>query len=224
MVCIVVARNGEGDAWVFGSLPEARVHPLPQMDDVYATSPEELAAQYGRSHVDSLLRFAEGRDRSRLVSEFETWRTRPAVSALPSDVAELLWNKVLGKAKKPPESSAEVIRIIAEDRVFREGKVLRSLFGPETRSVNQKAERTREMTDKTRASRIPGNSVITIATEEKKNPKRPGSNSETMFNIYKDGMTVDEAKKAGVSAAALAYDVEKGFITLEAGKEPAAAE
>lgn len=70
---------------------------------------------------------------------------------------------------------------------------------------------------KTRASKIADNSTITIATEEKKNPKRAGSKGAARFDLYKDGMTVAQAKEAGVTAADLAYDSGKGFITIAPG-------
>lgn len=55
------------------------------------------------------------------------------------------------------------------------------------------------------------------------NPKRPGSNAATRFAYYRDGMTVAEAKAAGVTASDVRYDTEHNFITLESAPVAAAA-
>jgi len=46
------------------------------------------------------------------------------------------------------------------------------------------------------------------------NPKKPGSAAADLFSKYADGMTVDEAMKAGITAEALAYDRKRGHVTL----------
>lgn len=49
----------------------------------------------------------------------------------------------------------------------------------------------------------------------KENPKREGSASYDRFEIYENGMTVDEFKEAGGTAADLRHDEEKGFISVK---------
>jgi hypothetical protein len=46
------------------------------------------------------------------------------------------------------------------------------------------------------------------------NPKKPGSAAADLFSKYVDGMTVDEAMKAGITAEALAYDRKAGFVSF----------
>jgi hypothetical protein len=62
--------------------------------------------------------------------------------------------------------------------------------------------------------RIDENCVITLVAEG--NPKRPGSNSNTRFELYRSGMTVKEAKAAGLRATDIMNDSNEdhGFITL----------
>jgi len=46
------------------------------------------------------------------------------------------------------------------------------------------------------------------------NPMKPGSEAAATFAKYADGMTVDEAMTAGITAEALAYDRKRGHVTL----------
>ena len=192
------------------------------MDDVYATNGNELVEQYGRGLIDDLLRFAEGRDRARLVNAFEVWKQGGV--AMPPDIRELLWSKVYQAAATPPDDPAELVRIIKMDRLFREGRVLRSI-GLNDRSVaNIEPNKRKREIDMTDRNRIDENSTITIATEEGKNPKRAGSKAFDAFALYSDGMTVKEAKAAGISATDIAYNVNKGYITLTPGEPVEGAE
>lgn len=62
--------------------------------------------------------------------------------------------------------------------------------------------------------RIDENSTITVLTEEGKNPKRVDSKAYGRFALYSDGMTVKEAKAAGVQATDIAYDLAHNYISL----------
>lgn len=219
LVCIVITRNGEGTALRFGSKAEARLHPIPQMDDVYAENADELVSQYGKGHIASLARFLpEGRDRGYVLEAMEGWKgaTRPSTT-LPMDAVNKLWDSVMARAQPPSVNHSEIVRIVTEDRAFREGKLLRSLSPAEARSPQpyvNKTEREFDMSEAKR-SRVPDNSTITILAE--KNPKREGTPSFDRFALYQDGMTVKAAKEAGVKAADITYDEAKGFISLTAG-------
>lgn len=46
------------------------------------------------------------------------------------------------------------------------------------------------------------------------NPKRKGSKSFDKFAKYKDGMTVEDAVKAGITGADLSWDSRHGFIKV----------
>jgi hypothetical protein len=199
------------------------------MDDVYATTGSNLADQYGRAFVDTLLRYAEGRDKARLIDAFESWKSSGGL--LSVDARDLLWSVVYKASVVPPTDPAEILRIIKEDRVFREGRVLRSIDS-ETRSSliatpNPNPRKGRTMSEAEAAAarkRINENATITVATEEGKNPKRNPSASYDRFALYRDGMTVKEAKEAGLLAVDISHDSEKGYITLTDPEPSAEAE
>jgi len=220
MYVFVITRNGWGNVYGFPSLRMARLHPIPQLDDVYATAPDNLLEQYGKGHVNELLRFAEGRDRARLVDAFETWRNGGSLSQAAK---LLLWEKVTEAAAVPPTDPTDIVSIIKEDRLFREDRVLRS-FGTEERSSTTAQQRTTRKESKMAEARrrINENRVITVVgkADGGGNPKRPNSKAAERFEFYKDGMTVKEAKEAGLLAVDITYDYDHGYISLSDEPEP----
>jgi hypothetical protein len=72
--------------------------------------------------------------------------------------------------------------------------------------------------------RVDENAVITVITEDGKNPKREGSLAYDRFELYQDGMTVREAKAAGLLAVDIVYDMNHGYIKLDPGTATAANE
>lgn len=229
LTCVVVTRNGNGAIWIFATKAEARIHPIPQSDDIYAETADQLVSQYGKGHIEVLLKHTEGRDRARLVDAMETWKaSKKADINLSNEARDLIWSKVLSLGNPPPKDPAEIVRIIVEDRVSLEGKTLRSLPRDDARSFHVVPQHSKEdsMSDKAaRAPKIPDTHVISIATEGGKNPKREGTASFDRFAMYKDGMTVKEAKEAGVKAADISYDAhpDRGYITLTPGEAEAEA-
>lgn len=209
MVCIVITRNGEGNVYTFKDKLTARLHPVAQMYDVFAGDANELTCQFGRDDIDSLLRFAEGRDKSRLIDAMERWKSEPGSRHLPSEDREILWRLCIRSAQILPSDPMEIIRIIEEDRRFMEQRPVRSRseststgeFSPQTR---MKGNDMTEATKKPRASRVSDDATIKILVD--KNPKREGSKSAERFSLYKNGMTVKQAKEAGITAADIAYD------------------
>lgn len=71
---------------------------------------------------------------------------------------------------------------------------------------------TENTTEAAGRSRVKDDAVIKILAD--KNPKREGTTSHDRFALYRDGMTVKEAKDAGVKAADISYDSAKGFISV----------
>lgn len=213
--CLVITRNGNGNAWKFMNLKAARLHPIPQFDDVYAITPDQLVEQYGRGLIDGLLRFSEGRDRARLVDALEQWRN--SRDTLPVPIRELLWEKVCQSALTPPTDPTEIVKIIKEDRSFREGRILRSIGASERSSIEKVQRKENEDMSTGTRTRIAENSVITLLVEE--NPKRAGSKAHERFANYQSGMTVKEAKEAGLLATDIAYDQKHNYISLAPGAE-----
>lgn len=215
MVCIVITRNGRGSAFLFKDKKDARLNPLTQVTDVFASDAAELLRQYGRDETETLLRFTEGRDRSRLVDALETWRTSRNKD-VSCEVKEILWTCVQRIAAKPPSEPTELLRMISEDRVALEGLQYRSRPEGDNPATPTKVERVRTMTENTETKaptkRISNEAVITVVSET--NPKREGTPSHERFALYRTGMTAKEAKEAGVRAADISYDLEKGFISV----------
>lgn len=46
------------------------------------------------------------------------------------------------------------------------------------------------------------------------NPKRDGSKAAEVFSLYKDGMTVQEAKDAGIPSADIKFNNDKGYLKV----------
>lgn len=219
MVCIVVTRNGQGAVYRFTDKKAARLHPLAQAYDVFAADSSELAMQYGRGEADLLVRFAEGRDRSRLIDALEVWKSEPIRKDLPFDIRNLMWSTFARVAQEPPTDSAALLRLIEEDRRAVESLKLRPRSDSATPGEEAPPRKTRSttMTEAVKRTRMNENSTIKILADS--NPKR-GKSAER-FALYKDGMTVKSAKEAGVTAADITYDTNKGFISVT---EPEASE
>ena len=213
MVCIVVTRNGQGAVYSFPDKKAARLHPLTQAYDVSAADSSELAMQYGRGEAELLVRFAEGRDRSRLIDALEVWKSEPIRRELPFEIRNLLWTTHARVAQTPPSDPAAILRLIEEDRRAVESQKLRPRSDSATPGEETPSRKTRS-TDMTEAAakrtRINENSTIKILADS--NPKR--GKSADRFALYKDGMTVKAAKEAGVTAADITYDTNKGFISV----------
>jgi hypothetical protein len=62
----------------------------------------------------------------------------------------------------------------------------------------------------------PDNATVTLLTDGGKNPKREGSASYDRFAVYKNGISVGDALKGGVTYADLSWDVGHGFIKVTA--------
>lgn len=75
---------------------------------------------------------------------------------------------------------------------------------------------------KVRSKRISGDRIIRMLTDSEgvayskdNNPKRKGSNARARFTLYEHGMTVAEAREAGVWSGDIHADIGKGFISLQ---------
>lgn len=121
--------------------------------------------------------------------------------------------------RKPPRKATVHCRVC--------GKRLRGVaahrrFCPDcgrTRTVILKKERYRremEGMPKRRPGRpspFPLDARISVLIGE--NPKLPFTKQRRMFDLYQDGMTVEEAFGVGFTSAMLRYDKERGYIEIE---------
>lgn len=223
MFCLVVTRNGKGEVYKFPDKKAARLHPLTQVYDVVATDAIELAVQYCRADIEILLKFVEGRDKSRLIDLLETWKSEPKSRDMPGEAREILWRVMFAKAKYPPKDAEQLINLIVEDRQAVESGVRSRAYestqpGEFSPQRKERASMSDEAATKTRKARVSDDAVIKLLVD--KNPKREGSKAAERFASYKDGMTVKQAKDAGLTAADLSYDAEHNYISVT---EPAAA-
>lgn len=87
-------------------------------------------------------------------------------------------------------------------------------------TAEKPAAAAKEQKEKTVAGYAPTAKVTLLADQEGKkygkdnNPKRSGSASASLFEKYKDGMTVQQAVDAGLTAAALRWDADHKFISI----------
>jgi hypothetical protein len=68
------------------------------------------------------------------------------------------------------------------------------------------------------ASAVVPDHVVRLCVNE--NPKMIGSACRKRFDLYRDGMTVDDAMKAGVWRQDIQWDLAHGFIRLEDPAQP----
>lgn len=87
------------------------------------------------------------------------------------------------------------------------------------------AKAQRNKTAKPRATRMSSDWVITLTTPldpvtgRNINPKKPGCKAHARFALYKTGMTVEQAKAAGITALDLQWDSQHGFIAVRSPNE-----
>lgn len=225
--CVVISRNGAGEVWRFDSLKTARLHPITQSWDVFATSGDELVRQFGRKEIDQLLRFTEGRDRSALISSIEQVKSGRSSADHDPLIKQMLWDKLIATSKKPPQEAEELIKIIAGDKLAVEGKTLMSRPDGDA-PVRQKTQTGEDdMGDKREVFRMDDNGTISFGTDDKgvpysaENTPKRGDNTKTKFSIYRDGMTVKEALDAGLTRSNIRRDRRAGFIVITNPEAPA---
>lgn len=221
MNCVVITRNGKGEVWGFDSLRAARLHPIPQSWDVFATTPDELIRQFSRSEIETyFVKHFEGRDRTRLIHAIEEWKAGRPSAVLPQDVRELLWDKVNEFCSEPPAAPEEVLRIIVEDRKAVEGATMVSRPDGDSIPRVPKSQGEDDMGDKREVFRMADEGVITIGTDKEgkkysaeNNPKK-GDKTSANFAKYKDGMTVKDALASGLTRSNVRRDRRAGLIGI----------
>ena len=229
-VVLVITRNGEGDVWRVPSLKAARLSPIVQLYDIVAASAESLLQSYGRSGCESLGRRAPvGPLGDRIRRHLDAWYAEggvPSVEMLSS--VEELWKLLVSEAREMPSEPSEVVEVIVADRVAMESTAIRL-----PREETEEFEQVTDENTKDRAPRIHDTMIIHMGHDKdgKKygkdhNPTRVGSSVYDRFAKYKDGMTVKQAKDAGITPGDIKYHAEtnRAFITLKADPKAEAAE
>lgn len=218
MVCVAVTRGGSGDLWRLASVKEASNHPIVQYGDAICGTSEDVMACFSPSEMSEL---AGRLGNPALAQAIAAWKGRISERDR-SHYGDQLWKLMRDRASEPPSDPGEIVRIIRSDRVA--GTRLTYRLHPQERGPLQSKEgltMSEENTKNVRAPRYADTAVISLGTDKDgksygadNNPKRAGSKSHDRFAAYKDGMTVAEAKAAGITASDLAYDAKNEFISI----------
>ena len=113
---------------------------------------------------------------------------------------------------------AQVVLAVAPDPSPEAVVALEKLVGrPIVREAmpqpNQRAPRVARDPNAPRASRRMDNRVIVSVAP---NPKKITSASHARYELYKVGQTIDEFLKAGGTTADVNWDIDRGFVVVEA--------
>ena len=246
MKTLVVTRFGFGAIYRYPTRPAADDSPLTQYGDPLLQSERDVANNYPPLEWPALmvhLGYPE------LGIEFtDRWtalqKDRRAREAYREDCSRRIWELLQAQAVDPPTDPETIVRIASEDRRATRIEDPRTTVERRAKMAKRKNTETTENTEATgeatEAKKGGGGRKIdttrTIRLQADKdgkqygadnNPKRAGSASAARFACYIDGMTVGQALEAGITAADLAWDQNKGLIVLEggesAGEEAAAA-
>lgn len=200
--CVAVTVDGFGTVWGFDSPEAARQHPIVQHTDPILSVPSDVARSWSPLHL------------SRMVSQV----LNGAVEDGARDDAIL--EELRSRAAQPPSDPAEICRIVIADRVRYE--TTHPLASRRDHTMNDTvAKPAAAEKPKTIAGFRPEQKITFGKDAEGKpyngkdnNPKRAGSKGAERFAKYKDGMTIQQASDAGITAADLSWDTGKKFIVV----------
>ena len=229
MKVVVLTRGGYGDAWLHDTVRDADIHPITQYGDPILASADDLRAVLRLSEVR---RVAESLGDRATVAEAEFLISAGRSAGQAHD---MLWETLLRRAPVPPADPAEIVSIVRRDRewtrengmrVFPEKIGVRLMSEAEltegTEAVAKPEKVKKERAPLSRRAKYHDDRVINFGANEEgvayngtdKNPKRPGSKAFDMFSRYRNGMTVREAKDAGLDGRDFDFDLKRGFITM----------
>lgn len=224
--CVAVTCWGWGDVWGFDSPEDARLHPLIDTCDVIVCSAEDVYPRNWNYLFLARMCAEVLGDRAARDKIAETVQTAPDEKTRDSRLALAsveVWNRLCAVAKVPPRDPRKICEMIVRDRQRtdewhrREETRRRTVAETDTKTA---PAATAPAKDKTIAGFSPTAKITLLKDKEGKqygkanNPKRAGSASATLFEKYRDGMTVQQAVDGGLSAAALRWDSDHGFISV----------
>lgn len=197
------------------SQDEALRHPLVQYGDAVMSGPGDIRRMYNSLDLNILLEKLDDEElRVTVMQELSSSRTTSERSAVYDRYSDRIWRRMHALARVVPTDPGEVLSLIVEDRD----------------RYNEGLEKERPMTDaetKTKEPKAPKydpKARITMGADKdgkkygtKNNPKRAGSKAHATFAHYGNGTTVGKFSDAvgPGAAAALKYDVDHGFITID---------
>jgi len=206
--CVAVTVDGYGTVWGFDSPEAARRHPIVQHTDPILTTPSDVARSWSPLFLP------------RMVSQVLN-------GAVEADARnDVILEELMSRAAAPPDDPAEICRIVIADRARYEGA--HPLSSRNTTMTN--GTTTAAAAPAAAAAAAPKTIAVFAPTAKisfgkdgegnaynakDNNPKRAGSKGAERFAKYKDGMTVEEATKVGITAADLKWDTDKKFIVVK---------
>lgn len=200
---VVITRMGKGDVWRFEDYETADEHPIRQYGDALMAGPEDVLRQYPL-------------ELDWLASKCDVMSSAP----------ELIWKGLVRVARTPPKDPREVCRIIIEDRRITKTPEFNKMARKKKQVEGAEATETVTAEPKARKARLQNSQVITLGQNAEgvaygpdNNPKK--GKAADRFALYRDGMTIGEAKEAGLTSADFHWDIERGLISVSA---PSAAE
>jgi len=227
MTAIVVARAGRGAVYSFKTVLLADNHPITQFGDPIITDADSLRQCLTMPECAAVAMKVGDADLSREIRDCPK-EYKTAVDRLMTN----LWSRLERFASEPPADPAEVMKRITGDRVATRssGIHIRPRGAYEmSESDNTEANKGHEAEVSTEKKHRPipkdpkyaDTSVISLQADKDgkqysadHNPKKPGSASHDRFTKYVDGMTVKEAKDAGLLNGDFDNDVKKGYISI----------
>ena len=224
MTAIVVTRAGKGDAYSFKSVLLADSHPITQFGDPIMSNSTHLRQCLTKDECISL---AKRLGMSAFAKELEYMHR----SDLERGFDEL-WEGILKSTSSPPSDPSEVMKIITSDRVatrvtgihlrprgefeMTEHAHVETTEAPAAAEVAEKKHRPIPKEPK-----FAETSVISMLKDKEgnayggeNNPKKLSSASHERFSKYEDGMTIKQAKDAGVLNGDFDNDTKKGYISV----------
>lgn len=232
--CVAITRDGRGDLWRFGSFSEADQHPIVQYGDPIIPEPKMVTRRVPMARLPHLMRRV-GRPElaERVESVLASPRSHRAKLEVVDTFAQAVHEALVAAAAPPPDDPVQIISIIRRDRVQSVKESKMNDENPTTPIDTAEAPKAEKAKKEPKAPKepkaakepappkyAPGSTVKLLKNGEgvqygkDNNPKRPGSASYDRFALYTDGMTVEDAIKAGVKTADIAWDVSKGFIEV----------
>jgi hypothetical protein len=227
--CVVITRGGSGDIWKLPSLVAAGEHPIAQFGDAYLCSAEDVADNFTLEEIAALA--------ARLNDTFlEAQAKQKQIRSEQTFLYERAWGLLRKMAQPVPEDANEVVRIIRADRQSLTKKATAYRPDPPVFGGRAKPNKERPMAKKTaapveddpptpekapRARKFSKDSVITLGVDangnsygKDNNPKRSGSAAGSRFELYENGLTIEDTIAKGVLLRDINYDVGRGFISL----------
>lgn len=226
MACIAITRDGLGDLWVFKDVKEAGLDPVYQFGDPLIVGHDKITEQIPLNRIPRLM--------SRLGAEHLAQETAKSLEETAGMIHQMriasmqrfskqMWAVMCDKARETPKESTEVVNLIRLDRklAIEESRQMTTAT-PTNTAAKPDGKAPVEKTPRKLSGHNPKSTIHFGADKEGKkygasnNPKREGSASADRFNMYKEGMTIEQALTAGVKTTDILWDLKKGFITVKA--------